>query len=69
MKKIKAMVHSLDAFAKVEILKEVNNNEVYARYQNLICTAIFNPFTGCYYVDDKYGILSEDEAKRLGLPV
>lgn len=57
--KTQAMVHSLNAKAEVTILEKVDDNDYRAEYQGKVCTAIFNPFVGCYYVDDVYGVVSE----------
>ena len=32
-------------------------NRVKAVYGNKLCTAIYNTFTGLFYVDDVYGVL------------
>ena len=40
----------------VTIIEHRDNNHVIAEYNGQICTAIFNPFVGIYYVDDIYGI-------------
>jgi hypothetical protein len=34
---------------------------VVAVYNGIKCTAIYNRFTGRYYVDDVYGIIEEEE--------
>ena len=31
------------------------------RYDGKLCTAIFNPFSGYYYVDDIYGVIEESK--------
>ena len=59
MFKTKAMVHSLQAQDEVTILHENGLNDVIAEYNGKRYTAIFNPFSGLYYVDDKYGILMD----------
>ena len=59
MFKIKAQVHSLQAQDEVIILHEKSNNDVIAEYDGKRCTAIFNPFSGLFYVDDIYGILTD----------
>lgn len=53
----KAMVNSVQGLADVTILEKVGDNQYHAKYKNLICTAIFNPFVGLYYVDDVYGVV------------
>lgn len=52
------MVHSLEAQAEVTILEKIGDNQYVAEYNGTLCTAIFNPFVGLYYVDDVYGVLS-----------
>ena len=59
MFKTKAQIHSLQALGEVTILHDKNNNDVIAEYKGKRCTAIFNPFVGLYYVDDKYGALTD----------
>lgn len=56
-----AMVHSLNARAEVTITEKVGDNDYRANYNGKICTAIFNPFVGMFYVDDVYGIVKEVE--------
>jgi hypothetical protein len=56
--KTKAMVQSLQALDEVTILEDNGNNNVVAEYNGQRCTAIFNIFSGFYYVDDVYGKLS-----------
>ncbi len=55
--KVKAMVHSLGELAEVEIIEHKDNNHVIAEYHGHKYTAVFNIFTGLYYVDDKYGLI------------
>ena len=57
--KTQAMVHSLNKLAEVEIVEHNSNNDVKAVYNGLLCTAVFNPFSGYYYVDDKYGVIGK----------
>lgn len=64
MFKIKAMVHSLNVLDEVTILSENGNNDVTAEYQGKICTAVFNVFSGLYYVDDVYGIINKIDNAR-----
>lgn len=64
IKIVSAMVHSIGAPVNgVEIIAESGNNKVLARYNGVYCTAVFNPFVCMYYVDDVYGILTEEQAK------
>lgn len=55
--KVQAMIHSLGAKAEVIIKEQIGNNQYVAEYCGVCCTAIYNIFTGCYYVDDVYGII------------
>lgn len=56
MRKIQARIHSLGGqFAEVTIVSE--SNGIIVDYRGVRCTAIYNPFVGCYYVDDVYGII------------
>jgi len=55
------MVHSLKAQDEVAILHENGCNDVIAEYKGKRYTAIFNPFSCLYYVDDKYGILRDQQ--------
>lgn len=64
MKKVQAMVHSLNALDYVTIISENYENgvnEVIAEYKGKRCTAIFNPFSGYYYVDDLYGVIEDSD--------
>lgn len=58
MRKIQARIHSLDGqFDEVTIVSEKSDNDVIVDYNGVRCTAIYNIFAGCYYVDDIYGIV------------
>ena len=58
MRKIQARIHSLGgSFDEVTIISEKSCNDVIVEYRGIRCTAIYNPFVGCYYVDDIYGII------------
>lgn len=53
-------IHSLDgALAEATIVEKVGDNKYIAEYNGVRCTAIFNPFAGRFYVDDKYGVIKE----------
>ena len=61
--KVKAYIHSLKDYANnrhmlgdAEIIKQIGDNLYLAEVNGVHCTAIFNFFTGTYYVDDVYGI-------------
>jgi len=65
--KVYAHIHSLNGEMKeVTILDTKINSygekEYIVKYNDIICTAIYNPFTG-YYADDKYGIISNKKEK------
>jgi hypothetical protein len=62
--KTKAMVHSLNDLDEVNIISEDGPNNVVAEYKGKRCTAIFNPFSGLYYVDDVYGVISDSKEKE-----
>lgn len=64
--KVKAYIHSLKdkehdrhVMGEVEIIKSIGDNLYLAEYNGIRCTAIFNFFTGRYYVDDVYGVWKE----------
>jgi len=44
---------------EAEIIKPIGNNLYLAEYNGVKCTAIFNFFTGYYYVDDVYGLVDD----------
>ena len=56
----RAVVHSLKTVDTVTILSENGCNDVVAEYKGQKCTAIYNVFNGLYYVDDIYGIITEN---------
>ena len=43
--------------ANATIVRKIGDNQYESEYNGVRCTAIFNPFSGYYYVDDVYGIL------------
>ena len=53
----KAMIYSSEEQAEVTILHHKNNNYMVAEYTGIRCTAVYNPFTGLFYVDDIFGVL------------
>lgn len=54
------VIHSLNGeLAQASILEKTGDNEYIAEYNGVKCSAIFNPFVGRYYVDDKYGVIKE----------
>ena len=65
--KVKAYIHSLQdkennrhVLGEAEIIREIGDNKYLAKYNGTYCTAIFNYYTGSYYIDDVYGIVSEE---------
>ena len=66
--KVKAYIHSLKdhehdrhVLGEAEIIKQIGDNRYLAEVNGVRCTAIFNFFTGFYYVDDVYGVLKETD--------
>ena len=59
--KANAMVHSINAVKEVEIIEKRGDNDYLAKVGDTVCTAIFNPFVGLYYVDDVYGVVRRDD--------
>ena len=63
--KCKCRIHSLDGgLAEATILERVGDNRYIADYNGVKCSAIYNPFAGCYYVDDKYGVIRDQNNNR-----
>ena len=63
---VKAFIHSLKdkendrhVLGEATIIKSIGDNVYLAEYNGVKCTAIFNFFTGYYYVDDVYGVVKE----------
>lgn len=54
---VKAMIHSIQGIDDATIIEKVGDNRYIAEYKGTKCTAIYNFFTGLYYVDDIYGII------------
>ena len=62
--KVQAYIHSLKdrhVLGEAEIIRQIGDNLYLAEVNGVRCTAIFNFFTGTYYVDDVYGIVKETE--------
>ena len=64
--KVQAYIHSLKdrehdrhVLGDAEIVQCIGDNPYLAEYNGVRCTAIFNFFTGRYYVDDVYGVVKE----------
>ena len=67
--KVKAYIHSLKdkehdrhVLGDAEIIKCIGDNRYLAEVNGVRFTAIFNYFTGAYYIDGVYGIQKETEA-------
>jgi hypothetical protein len=56
---LKDKEHNRHVLGKAEIIKNIGDNLYLAEYNGVKCTAIFNFFTGRYYVDDVYGVVKE----------
>jgi hypothetical protein len=61
---VKAYIHSLKdkehdrhVLGEATIIKSIGDNLFLAEYNGVKCTAIYNFFTGYYYVDDVYGVV------------
>ena len=64
-------IHSLkqdekNVLAEATILKRLGDNDYLADYNGVKCHAIFNPFAGRYFVDDKYGVIHDSKSHELG---
>lgn len=66
--KVEAYIHSLKdketgrhVLGEAEILECIGGNQYLAEYGGVRCTAIYNAFTGRYYVDDVYGICGKTD--------
>lgn len=55
-----AHIHSLNGkMEEVRIVQFNDYNHVVAEYGGNFYSAVFNPFVGAYYVDDKYGFIGK----------
>jgi hypothetical protein len=64
---VKAYINSLKdrendrhVLGDATIIKSIGDNLYLAEYNGVKCTAIFNFFTGSYYVDDVYGVVKDE---------
>jgi len=62
-------IHSLkrdgkNVLAEATIIKRLGDNDYLADYNGVKCHAIFNPFVGRYFVDDKYGVIRESPERE-----
>lgn len=64
MKEFKATgcIHSLNGKEdEITVLEQMGDNNFIVDYRGVKCSAIFNWFVCRYYVDDKYGIIKEEQ--------
>lgn len=54
-----AMIHSLNSKRDVLILSFEDVNHCRAVFGSKLCTAVYNPYAGLFYVDDVYGVIEE----------
>ena len=60
--KCRCHIRSLEGgIAEATIIKNIDGNKYLADYNGVKCTAMFIPFAGRYYVDDKYGIIRDSK--------
>ena len=58
-------IHSLEGeLRNATIVEKVGDNKYIADYNGVKCSAIFNPFVGEFYVDDKYGVIQDRTQKK-----
>jgi len=67
--KCECYIHSLkqdekNVLAEATIIKRLGDNDYLADYNGVKCHAIYNPFVGRYYVDDKYGVIHEPAGRE-----
>ena len=55
-----AIIYSTNTSSEVTIIEMIGNNKYLAEYKNRICAAMFNPFSGTFYVDDIHGKDAEE---------
>lgn len=59
--KVMAKIHSLNGeMDEVMVVEKQEGNNYIVEYKGQRCTAIFNGITNCFYVDDKYGVISKN---------
>ena len=67
--KCECFIHSLkqgekNMLAEATIIKRLGDNDYLADFGGVKCHAIFNPFAGRYFVDDKYGVIQESARRE-----
>lgn len=68
--KCECYIHSLkqgekNVLGEATILRRLGDNDYLADYNGVQCHAIFNPFAGQYFVDDKYGVIHDSRPHEL----
>ena len=58
---LKDKVNNRHVLGEAEIIRIIGDNLYLADYNGVKCTAIFNFFTGFYYVDDVYGVIKTEK--------
>ena len=59
---VKAMVHSKQSVEDITVLEKTGDNKYTVLTKDgTKCTAIFNVFTGLYYADDIYGVITDKD--------
>jgi len=71
IEKCECYIHSLkqnetNVLDEATIIKRLGDNDYLADYKGVKCHAIYNPFAGRYYVDDKYGVVRESPSREQG---
>jgi hypothetical protein len=67
--KCECFIHSLkqgerNVLAEATIIRRLGDNDYLADFGGVKCHAIFNPFAGRYFVDDKYGVIRESAGRE-----
>ena len=62
--KCECHIHSLktdgeNVLAEATIIERLGDNDYLADYNGVKCRAMYNPFTGRYFVDDVYGVINQ----------
>ena len=62
MEKCECYIHSLkhevtNVLGEATIIERIGDNDSLAEYNGVKCHAIYNPFSGRYFVDDVYGVI------------
>lgn len=63
--KVTALIYSSNQPAEVTITEMIGNNKYLVDYRGILCAAMFNPFSGMYYVDDVNGRIPKMSKKEL----